>query len=196
MHCRHCRGLLSAYLDSELQDEEMWEVRSHLDHCSACQTELRSLRETKCALASLGARVSREEIERLLQTDVGEAARHIANMPVSPRTVAAAFLSLFGVWIASTRLATHDDRSGAPLPEGAYQVTVSGLTEAQCSSCTLIATPVRVVEVSPVRATLAPSFLNGPLPTPAPVSLRRVYYEAAPRRSTAVIFQTSILFPH
>jgi anti-sigma factor RsiW len=89
MSCRFCRERLSAYLDSELCDQEKGEVQSHLECCAACQVEYRALRETKQALASLGARVSREEIERLLQTDVGEAVRRYASMPVSPRTVTA-----------------------------------------------------------------------------------------------------------
>lgn len=125
MSCRYCRDRLSAYLDSELNSEELAQVQGHLDSCQACFAEYRALSETKRALASLGARCSREEIERLLQTDVGEAVRHYANMPVSPRTVAAAILSFLGIWVATTRLTTREGEHGAPLPEGAYLVPVS-----------------------------------------------------------------------
>lgn len=122
MLCRFCRERLSAYLDSELSDHERIEVQSHLECCAACQTEYRALRETKHALASLGARVSREEIERLLQTDVGEAVRHYANMPISPRTFAAAILSVIGLCVATARVATRESRRGTPVPEGAYLI--------------------------------------------------------------------------
>lgn len=125
MSCRYCRERLSAFLDAELSTEELQQVQAHLDACASCNTEYRALSETKCALASLGARVSREEIERLLQTDVGEAVRRYAAMPVSPRTVAAAILSLVGLWLATTRLTGREDRQGAPLPEGAYLIPVS-----------------------------------------------------------------------
>ena len=97
-------------------------MQSHLECCAACQVEYRALRETKQALASLGARVSREEIERLLQTDVGEAVRRYANMPISPRTFTAAILSVIGLCVATARVATRESRRGAPMPEGAYLI--------------------------------------------------------------------------
>lgn len=120
MSCRYCRERLSAFLDSELNVDELEQVQAHLDVCSRCHAEYRALAETKSALACLGARASRDEIERLLQTDVGEAVRHYASLPVSPRTVAAAILSFLGLWLATARLTGREDRHGAPLPDGAY----------------------------------------------------------------------------
>ena len=122
--CRHCCERLSAFLDSELPAEELAEIRSHLERCAACNIEYRALAETKRALASLGARVSREEIERLLQTDVGDAVRRYASMPVSPRTITAAILSLIGLCVATARFTTRE--SSRPLPEGAYLVSQPG----------------------------------------------------------------------
>jgi hypothetical protein len=192
MQCRQCRGLLSAFLDSELCQEEMWQVRTHLDLCCPCQSEFRSLKETKCALASLGARVSRDDIDRLLQTDVGEAARRIASMPVSPRTVTAAFLSLFGVWLVSTRLTTHDDRTGVPLPDGAYRQLPPVLLVSECSSCSLVAVPSHVTQTTSVYE-IAPSML----PTPVP-EFPASFNSNAPARSTRRTFfvQTSIQFQY
>ena len=126
MSCRHCRERLSAFLDSELPTNELAEIRSHLECCAACAVEYRALSETKCALASLGARVSREEIERLLQTDVGDAVRRYASMSVSPRTITAAILSVIGLCVATARIATRESLRGTPLPEGAYLVSQPG----------------------------------------------------------------------
>lgn len=126
MYCRHCRQRLSAFLDSELPSQELAEIRNHLESCTACNLEYRTLAETKRALASLGARVSRDEIERLLQTDVGDAVRRYATMPVSPRTIAAAILSVIGLCVATARITTRESRRGTPLPEGAYLVSQPG----------------------------------------------------------------------
>lgn len=146
MSCRYCRERLSAFLDSELNSEEREQVQAHLDVCSSCHTEYRALTETKNALASLGARVSREEIERLLQTDVGEAVRRYASLQVSPRTVAAAVLSFMGLWLATARLTGREDRHGAPLPEGAYLMPQEATALAYAGNGFILS----VVEVRPV----------------------------------------------
>lgn len=120
MQCRRIENLLSAYLDGELDDDEAWAVQAHLDRCAACRAEFAALNDTKQALAALARRTPREDIDRLLQTDVGEVARRVANYPVSPRTIGAALLSLVGLWAASVQLAQNDDHNGPPLPESAY----------------------------------------------------------------------------
>ncbi|WP_309721933.1 zf-HC2 domain-containing protein [Armatimonas sp.] len=183
MSCRFCRERLSAYLDSELCDQEKGEVQSHLECCAACQVEYRALRETKQALASLGARVSREEIERLLQTDVGEAVRRYASMPVSPRTVTAAIFSVIALCVATARVATRESRRGAPLPEGAYLLMepsssssnrVFSMFPMHTNSAESVETCVSVPNSNSV---MQPAIYCGTLyvtPTPAPV--RRAFF--------------------
>ena len=175
MSCRFCRERLSAYLDSELSDHEKTEVQSHLECCAACQGEYRTLRETKQALASLGARVSREEIERLLQTDVGEAVRRYANMPVSPRTVAAAILSVIGLCVATARFTTRE--SSRPLPEGAYLVSQPG----PYGSVRYSILEVRSVHPLPAETCISmPS--NAMLfcaPTPPPANHKGFFFQAS-----------------
>ncbi|MFM7321781.1 MAG: anti-sigma factor family protein [Armatimonadota bacterium] len=124
MQCRRIENLLSAFLDGELDRDEAWAVENHLARCAACREEYRSLQATKHVLASLARRSSRSELERLLATDVGTLAREAAHYPVSPRTVAAALLSIVGLWAASRQLARSDDRLGPPLPEQAYRPVV------------------------------------------------------------------------
>lgn len=126
MHCRRIGSLLSAYLDGELAEEDSEAVRVHLERCPHCRAEHQSLLETKQVLAALGRRTPRADLERLLQTEVSEVARQVANYPISPRTFAAALLTLIGVWAATLQLGRHDDRHGPPLPEGAYHPFVEG----------------------------------------------------------------------
>ena len=121
MQCRRIENLLSAYLDGELDRDEAWAVDNHLARCAACREEYRSLQATKQVLANLARRSSRGDLERLLATDVRTLANEVAHYPVSPRTVAAALLSIIGLWAASRQLARSDDRIGPPLPEQAYQ---------------------------------------------------------------------------
>ena len=195
MSCRYCRERLSAYLDSELNAEELEQVQVHLDACTSCHREYRALAETKSALACLGARVSRDEIERLLQTDVGEAVRHYASMPVSPRTVAAAILSFLGLWLATARLTGREDRHGAPQPDGAYFMPQEATPMAYAGNGFILS----VVEVRPI-----PRLLMGGAETcrlvPMEASLMgpsMVYCAPVPRpvRLSATVRQTFLLVP-
>ncbi len=188
MSCRFCRQRLSAYLDSELSDHEKTEVQSHLECCAACQVEYRALRDTKQALASLGGRVSREEIERLLQTDVGEAVRRYANMPVSPRTVAAAILSVIALCVATARVATRETRRGTPLPEGSYLVMqpddAQGNTRFSVLEVHHISpSPGETCVVGPTDSSvMQPAIYCGTLynvPTPAPIRRTAFFFQAS-----------------
>lgn len=130
MHCRRISGLLSAYLDAELSDEEMGGVSAHLDRCAACRQELEELRETKRLLASLVGKTPRIELERLLVTRAHQAPSpffpaalagalcRIATAPVRPKTVVATvMLSLAGMWLASTRVESPTDGGSPDLAE-------------------------------------------------------------------------------
>ncbi|NLA07348.1 MAG: hypothetical protein GX872_06920 [Firmicutes bacterium] len=53
MTCEKVRSLLSAYIDSELDYQELRQVELHLLDCTYCQEECRSLRATKDLLGML-----------------------------------------------------------------------------------------------------------------------------------------------
>ena len=63
MNCRHILNSLSAYLDRELSGEQMMTVRSHLESCSECQTELESLKLIKKDLYSLPLHEPSEQLQ-------------------------------------------------------------------------------------------------------------------------------------
>lgn len=157
MTCRTCRDRLSAYLDAELSADESAGVQEHLAQCSCCSAEYRALSETKRALASLGARVSREEIERLLQTDVGETVRRYANMPVSPRTITAAILSVIGLCVATARLTTREGRRGTPLSEGGYLVVQPQGPQSSMAFSVLEYAPLPAQPISAETCIIVPS---------------------------------------
>jgi hypothetical protein len=46
MDCRRCAEDLTAFMDGELSAEDAWQVRAHLDSCTSCAGELRSLQES------------------------------------------------------------------------------------------------------------------------------------------------------
>ena len=190
MQCRRIGSLLSAFLDGELDEEESWAVQAHLDRCSHCRAEHQALLETKQALVALGRRTPRADLERLLQTEVREVARQVANYPISPRTLAAALLTLIGVWAATTQLGHHDDRHGPPLPEGAYHpfaegrwIRITGAVVTGPDSMTLLVTeavpPSRLslpVFMSCCTQSAAPASIVPAGFVPAPVSLRPAHY--------------------
>jgi len=53
MDCSRIKNKLSAYLDGELPEEDIREVRRHLFVCSACESELNKLRNLKGMMGRL-----------------------------------------------------------------------------------------------------------------------------------------------
>lgn len=53
MNCRKVCSLLSAYMDGELTGMESLRVRDHLSKCPACDSEYRSILDTKLMICSL-----------------------------------------------------------------------------------------------------------------------------------------------
>ena len=49
MNCKQCKPLLSAYLDGESESEDVGGVRSHLEGCAECRSELAVLEEIAAA---------------------------------------------------------------------------------------------------------------------------------------------------
>ena len=54
MECERIKRLLSAYLDGELPEDEIREVRKHLFVCSECEWELEKIQNMKRMLNQLG----------------------------------------------------------------------------------------------------------------------------------------------
>ena len=53
MKCREIESLLSAYLDRELNDDQMQTVTDHLQDCAACRRQHQSLQKVDQQLAGL-----------------------------------------------------------------------------------------------------------------------------------------------
>lgn len=190
VQCRRIGSLLSAYLDGELDAEDAAAVQVHLDRCAHCRAEFQALQETKLVLAALGRRTPRADLERLLQSDVSEVARRVANYPISPRTFAAVLLTLVGVWAASLQLDRHDDRHGPPLPEGAYHpfvegrwVRVTGAVVYGPGTVTLLVTDAPAPRpMPPASLSFSANATSGIVPAgfvPAPASLHPAHYRPA-----------------
>ena len=54
--------LLSAFMDGALPAEQAWEIKAHLEACSACQRELHELHDLKGTLQSLPRKAMPAEI--------------------------------------------------------------------------------------------------------------------------------------
>jgi len=74
-HCRDAIGLLTEYMEGGLTPDRIRQLEAHLAGCSACAGFLDSLRKTRDAARSLGAREVPEECRRalrsLLKDDLG-----------------------------------------------------------------------------------------------------------------------------
>jgi len=157
MNCRRIENLLSAYLDGELDEDEKRSVDVHLSRCGACQREIAALSQTKQVLAALAGRTPRSELERLLTTDVSVVANRVAHHLVSPRTIAAALLSVLGIWAASRQLARSDNFYGPPLPSSAYAPVFGYQAAAAPSSADQSACALVVGEPASVRGPYSPA---------------------------------------
>lgn len=187
MHCRRISGLLSAYLDAELSDEEMGGVRAHLDRCAGCRQELEELQETKRLLASLVWKTPRTELERLLVARARQAPSpyspaalagalcRIATAPVRPKTiVATVMLSLAGMWLASTRVESPTEGGSPDLAETSphllLRAPVSPVLGAGFANGAILVTAPPVDSLPP-SLLYASSRLGDLTGAPAPVSL-------------------------
>jgi hypothetical protein len=142
-------------MDSELSQGEMEAVREHLMCCSACRLEHETLIQTKRAVASLASRVSRDEIARLL---ADAAVENRSPRPLFGKInpiAATAFLSLAGLWLATTSLdGPRDWRHPIAFPE--YEpvpaaVTPISMTPPVAGPVTIatVSNPITLYEVTP-----------------------------------------------
>jgi anti-sigma factor RsiW len=121
VNCQIAQNSLSAYLDRELAGDQMIAVRSHVEHCPDCQSELETLRSVKSRLASLPVFEPREgfaeDVLRLVRNDDGQAASIPVGLMVATSVAAAvlavlAFNAFFGR-PATPQYASDDTRFDA-----------------------------------------------------------------------------------
>lgn len=152
MKCKHCRDLLSAYLDGELAPSARERVGAHLEICAACRAELESLRVTAGLLA--GVEVPSLTVD-LAARVVERAAQPIRRAPrvswrpllrVLPRFAAAAallLLALAGTNHTAERLLTAWPRQVAGAAGTQIANLAAGLAQVQVRLQGLPAPPGR-----------------------------------------------------
>jgi anti-sigma factor RsiW len=76
MTCAQTRSLLSCYLDGAVTGRQMREVSSHLQGCTACNSEYAGLRHTQKLLTMVGRRRAPADLQLKLRVAIsGEVAR-------------------------------------------------------------------------------------------------------------------------
>lgn len=108
----HLDEKLSAYMDGELQPHERDQLRSHLEECSQCSSDLEEVRETRALVRSLPVVVAEHPLPRLRRSRL-------------PQRAAAA-MALVAVAIGTAALAV-DNRS-MPLPATELSVLLTAYT--------------------------------------------------------------------
>ena len=99
MNCQIAQNLLSAYLDRELPGDQMIALRSHVERCNECSTELESLRALKSDLATLPSIEIRsgfsQDVMRLVREEPAQSPAPRLPLPLMVATsVAAAVLAV------------------------------------------------------------------------------------------------------
>lgn len=103
MNCQFAQNRLSAYLDRELTGDQMMAVRSHIELCGECQSELASMKAVKHGLRDLPMIEPRETLAADILRKTREDRRESAPVPFGlmvATSVAAAVLAvlLFNVF--------------------------------------------------------------------------------------------------
>jgi putative zinc finger protein len=76
MTCVQAKSMLSAYLDGAITGRQMYSLDQHLQSCSACGQEYKSLRRTQVLLSKVGRAKAPEDLSLQLQLAISrEAAR-------------------------------------------------------------------------------------------------------------------------
>ena len=97
MNCQTAQNSLSAYLDRELSGDQMMALRSHVEYCSECQSELESLRTLKSALCGLAKLKPREKLANDIIKQIKAQEQPVVKVPIVTMlatSVAAAMLAL------------------------------------------------------------------------------------------------------
>lgn len=107
MNCQIAQNSLSAYLDRELQGDQMMSLRSHVERCAECRAELDSLRAVKSGLAALKVYDAPEGLADgvLRRVRVQEPAMRVPTMTLVATSVAATLLAVvaFNLFFGSQR---------------------------------------------------------------------------------------------
>ncbi|HET7577704.1 MAG TPA: anti-sigma factor [Bacillales bacterium] len=95
----HVSGLLSAYLDQELDDKEKERVEQHLENCPACHEELESLAALKKQIAFAYETVEAPDGLEMAVMDKIEERRHTVQTAAAVRKWGMAVMAVFLVAI-------------------------------------------------------------------------------------------------
>ncbi|WP_158946372.1 anti-sigma factor family protein [Pseudodesulfovibrio cashew] len=82
MHCRNCHTRLSAYLDGELPEQELRDMKRHLDGCADCRARLAELAALEAPLTSLGTPAMPGDLEFRI---MARASREYFDAPIKSR---------------------------------------------------------------------------------------------------------------
>ena len=126
MNCKEIKKLLQLYIDDALTFGEKQQVEQHLEECSACRTELKSLSASVKLIKSLPevstpsnftenlmAKISREEIQ-IQSTWMDRLKKQVTIPQLSFRFAGAAAITAIFVFLAFTFLFNFSGLPGQP----------------------------------------------------------------------------------
>jgi len=126
MNCKKNKNLLQLYIDDALTFGEKQQVKEHLEECSACRTELKSLSTTVKLIKSLPevstplnftenlmAKISREEIQ-IQSTWMDYFKKQVTIPQLSFRFAGAAAITALFIFLAFTFLFNFPGLPGQP----------------------------------------------------------------------------------
>lgn len=76
--CREVSDSLSAYLDGELSDEEIYKIAIHLEDCRACRRDLEELKELKKVINEHAQKIG-AQYDHTKHLSAGEIAQRVIN---------------------------------------------------------------------------------------------------------------------
>ena len=122
MKCHKMEVLLSCYLDGELSSEQSEQVTQHLNECSSCAQEYRTLRKNQLVLASLTRKEPSSEVWDKIQKRVvtDKAAALLPSRRIWPAVrrvvlLAASIAVLLFFGIVAVGYFAHDEEAPPPL---------------------------------------------------------------------------------
>ena len=97
MHCEEALVLISGYLDETITEEEMAQLRIHLEACPACRQLLEDFRAVDRGIASLEAQPPADLKQNVMEAIRAEAKPVRKRQRWAPVAVAAALVLVIGV---------------------------------------------------------------------------------------------------
>lgn len=122
MNCEYVSGLISEYVDGNLDEATKAELDSHFDGCEACSAELDSTKRLIASLSGLGGLRSPVDCWAGVQTRIGviEAAKRawwrwvLRPVIAAPAAAVMALLALFLLWPLTEQAPMASDKTFAP----------------------------------------------------------------------------------